>query len=158
MKITLSKKAISPMVATVLLIAFTVAVGGVVSVWLQTFSRTTTGEVSEQTESEIYCSYAGISMSNLEYCSSYLFGRLENTKFKAIGNITVQIIYTNATTQTIRLCNNGSSCPSSLMSLEPGELKTFNISIDSSSYDTIRVYTNCSNVDDEVQSGQVTAC
>lgn len=157
MGVNFSKKGISPMIATVLLIAFTVAVGGIVSVWMQTFSQDTAEEVSEEAEQQIYCSYAGISLSNVQYCNNYISGRVENTKYKAIGDITVQIFYTNATTQTINLCDNGTSCPSSFMELEPGETKTFNVSADST-YDTIRVYTNCSNVDDELQSGYVTVC
>jgi flagellin-like protein len=40
------KKAISPMVATVLLIGFTIAVGAILSVWFTTFTRTQTAGVS----------------------------------------------------------------------------------------------------------------
>jgi flagellin-like protein len=40
------KKAISPMVATVLLIGFTIAVGAILSVWFTTFTRTQTATVS----------------------------------------------------------------------------------------------------------------
>jgi flagellin-like protein len=40
------KKAISPMVATVLLIGFTIAVGALLSVWFTTFTRTQTATVS----------------------------------------------------------------------------------------------------------------
>jgi flagellin-like protein len=39
------KKAISPMVATVLLIGFTIAVGAILSVWFTTFTRTQTAAV-----------------------------------------------------------------------------------------------------------------
>jgi flagellin-like protein len=41
----LMKKAISPMVATVLLIGFTIAVGALLSVWFTTFTRTQTATV-----------------------------------------------------------------------------------------------------------------
>ncbi|MGC9059300.1 MAG: archaellin/type IV pilin N-terminal domain-containing protein [Candidatus Aenigmatarchaeota archaeon] len=40
------KKAISPMVATVLLIGFTIAVGAILSVWFTSFTRTQTATVS----------------------------------------------------------------------------------------------------------------
>jgi flagellin-like protein len=39
------KKAISPMIATVLLIGFTIAVGAILSVWFTTFTRTQTTAV-----------------------------------------------------------------------------------------------------------------
>ncbi|MEM5854631.1 MAG: archaellin/type IV pilin N-terminal domain-containing protein, partial [Candidatus Aenigmatarchaeota archaeon] len=38
----MKSKAISPMIATILLVAFTVAVGGIISVWLTGFTRTQT--------------------------------------------------------------------------------------------------------------------
>jgi flagellin-like protein len=40
------KKAISPMVATVLLIGFTIAVGAILSVWFTTFTRTQTASIT----------------------------------------------------------------------------------------------------------------
>jgi len=154
------KKGISAMIATVLLIAFTVAVGGVVSIWITSFTSTTTEEVSSQEETKIYCAYAGISVSDLNYCNLYLWGTLENTDLKAIGDITLQIFWDNYTTPNkIYLCQNGSTCVgASAMELEPGESSTFNVSIGGANYDKVRVYTNCSNVDDEATSAYVTAC
>ncbi|MEM5879443.1 MAG: archaellin/type IV pilin N-terminal domain-containing protein [Candidatus Aenigmatarchaeota archaeon] len=38
----MNSKAVSPMIATILLIAFTVAVGGIISIWLTGFTRTQT--------------------------------------------------------------------------------------------------------------------
>ncbi|MEM5829793.1 MAG: archaellin/type IV pilin N-terminal domain-containing protein [Candidatus Aenigmatarchaeota archaeon] len=52
----MSPKAISPMIATILLIAFTVAVGGIISVWLTGYTRTTGAAVSGATEDQIKCS------------------------------------------------------------------------------------------------------
>jgi flagellin-like protein len=155
-----TEKGISPMIATVLLIAFTVAVGGLVSVWMTSFTRTTTSEVSNQEETKIYCSYAGISISDVNYCSYYLWGAIENTNLKPIGNITLQIFWNNATTpQKIYLCQDGSVCTTaSSMELSPGEHATFNVSIGGSNYDKVRVYTNCSEVDDEAPSAYITSC
>lgn len=151
------KKGISPMIATVLLIAFTIAVGGLVSVWMTSFTKTTTGEVSTQEETKIYCSYAGISISGLNYCNLYLWGTVENTNLKPIGNITLQIFWDNATTpKKIYLCQNGSACvTASAMELSPGEFTTFNVSVGGSNYDKVRVYTNCSDVDDEASRAYI---
>jgi flagellin-like protein len=52
-------KAISPMVATILLIAFTVAVGGIISVWLTGFTRTATGGTESRTEALNRCTASG---------------------------------------------------------------------------------------------------
>lgn len=48
-------KGLSPLIAAVLLIAFTVAVGGVISIWLTTFSKTVTSEVESATEYQTKC-------------------------------------------------------------------------------------------------------
>jgi flagellin-like protein len=60
----MSSKAISPMIATILLIAFTVAVGGIISVWLTGYTRTTGAAVSGITENQTICinSYPNILM------------------------------------------------------------------------------------------------
>jgi flagellin-like protein len=52
----MNSKAISPMIATILLIAFTVAVGAIISVWLTGYTRTTGAAVSGVTEDQIKCS------------------------------------------------------------------------------------------------------
>lgn len=48
-------KALSAMVATILLIAFTVAVGGLISVWVTQYSRTTTSAVDTVTANQTKC-------------------------------------------------------------------------------------------------------
>ena len=48
-------KGISPLIAAVLLIAFTVAVGGIISLWLTSFSKTTTSAVQTSTEKQVKC-------------------------------------------------------------------------------------------------------
>lgn len=52
----MNSKAVSPMIATILLIAFTVAVGGIISVWLTGYTRTTGAAVTGATEDQIKCS------------------------------------------------------------------------------------------------------
>jgi flagellin-like protein len=49
-------KGISPMIAIVLLIAFTVALGGVLSVWLTGLTTTQTQQVTNQSSSQVKCS------------------------------------------------------------------------------------------------------
>ncbi len=48
-------KGISPMIATVLLIAFTVAVGGIVSLWISGYTKTQTGQISSVSQDQIQC-------------------------------------------------------------------------------------------------------
>ena len=49
-------KGISPLIAAVLLIAFTVAVGGIIATWLTSFSKTTTAGVESSTKGASKCS------------------------------------------------------------------------------------------------------
>jgi flagellin-like protein len=51
----MNSKAISPMIATILLIAFTVAIGGIISVWMTGYTRTTGASVSGATENMTAC-------------------------------------------------------------------------------------------------------
>ena len=48
-------KGISPMISVVLLLAFTVAVGGILSVWLSGFTRTATTGVETTTTNQTKC-------------------------------------------------------------------------------------------------------
>ena len=68
-------KGLSPLIATVLLIAFTVGVGGIISVWITGFTQTSSKIVSNEGEKQITCRNGAIDISNHKYCT-------------AIGNIT----------------------------------------------------------------------
>ena len=48
-------KGISPMLATILLVAFTVAVGGLISVWMTSFTRTTQSNVESASLNQTKC-------------------------------------------------------------------------------------------------------
>lgn len=51
-------KGVSPLIAAVLLIAFTVAVGGIISTWITTLTTTTTGVTQAAGEKQIKCATA----------------------------------------------------------------------------------------------------
>lgn len=146
-------KGIDPLVATVLLIAFTVAVGGIISIWLTGFTQTQTAAVGSQASTSITCSNGGISLSSLGYCSGYLSGQISNTGTITLGNISITVIYSNSTTTQKFCLNLTGSTVGALVSpctgnftLAPSELNTFNFTIGGSNYGTIRVTSNCSGV------------
>mgnify|MGYP000383165667 CR=1 FL=1 len=58
-------KGISPLIAAVLLIAFTVAVGGIISIWLTTFAKTTTGNVEASTTDITKCASTYLSLDKV---------------------------------------------------------------------------------------------
>jgi flagellin-like protein len=80
----MKSKAISPMIATILLIAFTVAVGGIISVWLTTYTRTAQTAVSGATEAQIKC--AGITPNIYRVTQTAVF--LMNSGSQELTNIT----------------------------------------------------------------------
>ena len=58
-------KGVSPLIASVLLIAFTVAVATLIMGWMSTYSRTVTSNVSEETATAIDCSKAAINIEHV---------------------------------------------------------------------------------------------
>ena len=155
MKLEKESKGISSLIASVLLIAFTVAAFGIIQLWGISFISTQTEQVSGQTETELTCIYGGISVSTLRYCNSYLGGIVENTNMIDLGNVTLQIVYQNSTMSSHPLNNSGTEI---YMTLEPGEWESFNVTISGSNYNKIHLYTNCSDVYDDATTADVTAC
>ncbi len=51
-------KGVSPLIAAILLIAFTVAVGGIISTWITTLTTTTTGITQAAGEKQVKCATA----------------------------------------------------------------------------------------------------
>jgi len=144
-------KGVSPLVASVLLIAFTIAVASLFSGWITSFTKVTTEEVQEQSEKKVTCSYGGIALDNVKYnkTSGNMSGTVENTDLITLGNIDFEIFYANSTREKLDLN----------METEPSERKPFNRQVlgmnISNNYNTIRVITNCSNVYDEISSSDV---
>jgi flagellin-like protein len=154
-------KGISPLVATVLLIAFVVATGGLVAAWLGNFTKEQAQLTSDQSRLQISCQAAKIAMKNLRFdsASSTLSGTIENNGFGlALGNLTLSIVYQNATSQSINLCSTSTgavSCGVGNMSLIPAQLTTFNVTIGGSNYDIIKLSTNCTTAYHTAQRGDI---
>ena len=156
-------KGLSPLVATVLLIAFTVGVGGLISVWITGFTQTSSKIVSKDAEDRIICSNGAIDLSNLRYCNNNVSGIIKNNGMITIGNITVQTIFNNGTSISRALTDVGAGGGSGgdYLYLRAGQLFSFNISIGAASsgnYDRVYVYTNCSSVTDTATSTDISAC
>ncbi len=144
-------KGISPLIASVLLIAFTLAVASIFSGWLTSFTKKTGTQIQERSDVRVTCSYGGVALSNLQYnstaSSGNLTGTIENTDIVDLGDIDIEVFFTNATRFLSDLNKT----------LRPGEKDTFNFRINTTTYDKIRVKTNCSNVFDELTSSYVSS-
>lgn len=142
------KKGISPFIAVVLLIAFTLSVAAIMGGWITSFTKSTSETVGERSEERIECAYGGIALYSVVYnsTSGNITGYIENTDVIPLGNIDLEVFYSDSTKQEIDLNAE----------LSPGEKDSFDQSI-TGSPNKLRVFTNCSNVYDEVSSGDISS-
>lgn len=155
-----SLKGVSPLVATVLLIAFVVAVAGIIAAWTTGFAKSQTAVVEQQSTYAITCGYGSINMKSLVFQSSgsRLAGTIENNGQISLGNITLRIVYQNATSESVGLCSSATgavSCSVGNLSMMPSDQSSFNVTIWGGNYDTVRITTNCSTVSDSASRGDV---
>lgn len=142
-------KAISPIMATVLLIALVIVTAGIVNTWVYNFTKTSTKDIKK----EAVCVKAEISLNSLRYCNNFLSGIIYNDGPIALGNLTVYIIYQNASQQKFELNDSAGN----KLALNAGYLATFNISA-SSNYDSVIILTNCTEKIDKKERNEITAC
>lgn len=126
------KKGISPLIASVLLIAFVMATAGIVSNWFVTFSKQQSEETVERGEEEIECSYSSIDIRNVKYNETNKKIRFEvkNSGSIDLTDIKIQAIYKNDTTSD---------------SLKPGDWnKTLNVG-------EIKIYSDTGHIDSNIR-------
>lgn len=87
----MTRKGISPLIAAVLLIAFTLAVAALLTAWVTTFTQDTTGAIGDRSTEVIECSYAGLSVYSVSYDSAndWVNISIANTGTTGLGNVTV---------------------------------------------------------------------
>ncbi len=92
-------KAISPLVAAVLLVAITMTIAGMLAFWASTFIKTQTETFENQTQ-QTKCSFASIDIFDCSYdtSSGTLTLVLQNTGGIALQNLTANVIYSDKTT------------------------------------------------------------
>jgi len=101
----MKSKAISPMIAVVLLIAFTVAVGGIMSLWLTGFTTTTTSSVETASINQTKCAGTYINVISVDNDAILI----TNRGSQSISSIT---------------CFSGNGSSWGLGSISPGEMNT----------------------------------
>ncbi|MEM5875435.1 MAG: hypothetical protein QXW01_02260 [Candidatus Aenigmatarchaeota archaeon] len=128
-------KGISPFVAEILLIGFTIAIAAIIITWGTGFTRTSSQNIQQQSEIQLLCSYGGISTyGDVKYKDGYIYGYIVNT-----GNIPLkvnfQIVYENGTSQDVQ---------NVIPSLNQGTVGYFNVSSNSNIL-FVLIYTNCTS-------------
>ena len=86
-------KGLSPLIATVLLIGFTIAVGSILGVFVNTYMKNQTNDIVEPCTGVLYDLKAEINKSNssVRLISQYMMGRSN----KEVYNVTVTVICDN---------------------------------------------------------------
>lgn len=129
-------KCISPLVAEVLLIGFTVAIASIVILWATSFTRTTTSTIGSQANIQTYCMNSGIDFyGTITYnsTSKSISGYVKNTGNVPLGNISFQVIYPTSSL----------NFPNQISELLPQNIQYFSLSPVDPGFSILTVYTNC---------------
>ncbi len=88
---SVGRSGVSPLIAAVLLIAFTMAVAAIITTWATTFTQDRSQQLSNQSEQMVRCAYAGMDVYDVEYDSanSQTDVSVENTGTVDFNNISV---------------------------------------------------------------------
>ena len=100
------KKGISPLIAAVLLIAFTVAIATLIAGWFSTFTRSTTSAVTNKTNLAVDCSSESISIKEVYVKTNStnpatVRALVENNGFTDNLNITSAFVFNSSGQSTI---------------------------------------------------------
>jgi hypothetical protein len=105
------------MIAAVLLIAFTVAVGGILSVWLPSLIRTSTAGTETQAQATVKCASAGFEVVSADTGNNKVYITMSSSDVEIFPNT---IRFSDGTINTTFTAN-----PSVLDS--PGEISTITV-------------------------------
>ena len=148
-------KGISPLIASVLLIAFTVSVAMIVMGWFSGFTKTTTENISNSAVQGIDCSSASVDIDHI-----YITGTSAIIILKNTGSVGLQ-----ATGMIIN--TTGGSCVSSTTTITQGNTTSLSLTgcypaaMGGSSclyFSKAIITTSCSGVEDSITSNSKLSC
>lgn len=112
------KKAISPLISAIFLIAITLTIAFVITNWTREFSKSQTEIIKEKGESKIECSQASLVIDTVSYnCTAAKFSlEAYNSGSKNLENFKFQILLKNTSSYILRTTDT---------ILYPGDTGTF---------------------------------
>lgn len=130
-------KGISPIVASVLLIAITMTIAGVLAYWSSTFVSTS---LPTENSTMAKCRVAQFEFLNCKYNSTAqtIIFSLNNVRTVDLGNVTAYVEYSNGTVSSTIPLNQ---------TLPANTIKGFSISSVSPDFSKLLVKTNCPDID-----------
>lgn len=98
-----SHKAVSPLIASVLLVSITLTAVYLVSNWALSFTSKESGIIQQRSDTEIQCSSAGLAIDNVSYnCTSgKLMMEAYNSGTKDLTDFRIQLILTNSSSYNL---------------------------------------------------------
>jgi len=152
-----NSKGISPLIAVVLLIAFVIAVGSILSGWFVSFTKERVEEAKEKGEEDITCSYANLYITDAHWNNTLgkLSLTIENTGSEDLSDFRMVVIYNNNTVDTLEVLPK--------TTLTPGDIEIFYNQTNvgpCSDIDTVIFKSNTCPVDakDEIESTDISDC
>ncbi len=140
----MERKGISPLIAAVLLIVFTVAVGTLIMNWMTTYTKTTTESAGSGTTSTMNCAKQILDIADIKTSGNFNVTVLVQNQGSVAANMTKVIAYDDSgNTCTIN------STPQTVSAGDIVILPTKNCSGLSTSSFTVRATTDCGGVYDE---------
>ena len=142
-------KAISSMIATILLIAFTVAVGGILSVWFTGLATTQTAGIENKTGGVIKC-VGGLLVEEAKVPSSPSNISVVNVTYTNSAQYSVNGIYVEIVNDTALVSTAGNTS-----SLTPGAMGMHSVKIGGGTVSRVRVRGSCEGqaISDDCEPG-----
>lgn len=133
-------KGLSPLIATVLLVAFTMAVAIILSNWVLDYSRTQTATLNEKGSKQVTCSSAWLDYASAIYNSTHKIfsAELINKGDVPLGSLKMVVIYNNGSSSEYILS------PANISLGSGSSRQILNSSVDSSDMTRVRISHNCS--------------
>ena len=146
-------KGISPLIASVLLLAFTMSISMIVMGWFSSFTRVTTENVSYSSTQAVSCSAASVSIERVYVTGTSASIIVKNDGF---SNLNITGVIVNST---------GGTCLSSSVYLTKGNITSLTLTgcygitaVSCTGFSRAVVNTNCGGVEDTVTSTSDVSC
>lgn len=99
----MNHKAVSPLIATVLLVSITLTAIFILSSWSTNFATKQTGLIGGKSDTQIQCSSAGLAIDNVSYnCTSgKLMMEAYNSGSKDLSDFRIQLLLTNTSSYNL---------------------------------------------------------
>lgn len=125
----MSRKGISPIIASVLLLAVTLSIMGIFSGWAPQLVQSVTEDTSNSTNQRLNCNDAGLGFESASFSGSNLDVAIRNTGTYDLGNVIIAAYYSNdslAAQDTGNTVNGGQLTSISMsVSSKPGYLEAY---------------------------------